>query len=61
MDANAGKRCIVLLRDSDNHENNLPIGLLKRVFPSKDRLVRKLELRVVNDGRVHQYVHLFEK
>ena len=45
---------IVLLRVSDNH--NWPIGLVERVFPSKDRLVRKLELRVVTDVKVLQFV-----
>ena len=31
------------------------VGLKKRVFRSKDGLVRKLELRVVKDGKVRQY------
>lgn len=34
------------------------MGIVQRVFPSEDGRVRKIELRVVNNGRVVTYVRL---
>lgn len=47
---------VVLLKDSDAHRNHWPTGVAERVFPSKDGLVRKLEVRVIKDGQSRIYV-----
>lgn len=47
---------VVLLKDRDAHRNHWPTGLVERVFPSKDGLVRKLEVRVIKDGQSRIYV-----
>ena len=61
MQGNVKVGDIVLLHDSDNHRNNSPIGLKEPVFRSKYGLVRTLELRVVKDGKVRQYVCLISE
>ena len=47
---------IVLLKDGEQHRNYWPLGRVERVFPSKDGLVRKIELVVVLDGVKRTYV-----
>lgn len=47
---------VVLIKDRDAHRNHWPTGLVERVFPSKDGLVRKLEVRVIKDGQSRIYV-----
>ena len=44
---------IVLLRDSDNHQNNWQIGMVERVqvFHSNYRLVCKLDVHVARISR----------
>ena len=47
---------IILLKDSEAPRNHWPTGLVERVFPSEDGLVRKLEVRIVKDGQPRTYV-----
>ncbi|CAG2224086.1 unnamed protein product [Mytilus edulis] len=47
---------VVLLKDNELHRNNWPIGLVERVFPGRDNLVRKVQLRVVRDKQHRVYV-----
>ena len=47
---------VVLLRDRDVARNQWPLGVIVRVFPSGDDLVRKIEVRVMKDGKSHMYV-----
>ncbi|KAK3107442.1 hypothetical protein FSP39_014704 [Pinctada imbricata] len=42
---------VILLRDKETARNDWPTGLITRVFPSDDGLVRKLEIRVIKDGK----------
>ncbi|CAC5382855.1 unnamed protein product [Mytilus coruscus] len=37
---------VVLLKDYELHRNNWLIGLVERVFPGRDNLIRKVQLRV---------------
>lgn len=41
---------VVLLKDNQAHRINWPIGLVTKIFPSTDNLVRKVELRIVRTG-----------
>lgn len=50
---------LVLLKDSDCHRNYWPTGLVERVFPGKDGLVRKLEVKIIKDGKPRIYVRPF--
>lgn len=47
---------LVLLKDSDCHRNYWPTGLVERMFPGKDGLVRKLEVKIIKDGKPRIYV-----
>ena len=47
---------IVLLRTSDFPKGKWPLGIIKKTFPGEDGLVRKVEVRVVHDGRESCYV-----
>ena len=47
---------VVLLRDRDVARNQWPLGVIVRVFPSGDDLVRKIKVRVMKDGKSHMYV-----
>ncbi|XP_052087654.1 uncharacterized protein LOC127724660 [Mytilus californianus] len=47
---------LVLLKDNELHRNNWPIGLVERVFPGRDNLIRKVQLRVVRDKQHRVYV-----
>lgn len=42
---------VVLLKDAPLHRNDWPIGLITRVYPSEDDLVRKCEVRVVRNNK----------
>lgn len=42
---------VVLIRDSSEHRNNWPVGIVSRVFKSEDDLVRKVEVRTIRDGK----------
>ena len=41
---------VVLLKDSQAHRNEWPMGLVVKTFPSSDKRVRKVEVRIVKDG-----------
>lgn len=41
---------VVLLKDSQVHRNEWPVGLVVKVLPSSDKRVRKVEVRTVKDG-----------
>ncbi|XP_060915861.1 uncharacterized protein LOC132991214 [Labrus mixtus] len=41
---------IVLLKDSQAHRNEWPMGLVIKALPSSDKKVRKVEVRIVQDG-----------
>ncbi|XP_074518426.1 uncharacterized protein LOC141784488 [Halichoeres trimaculatus] len=41
---------VVLLRDSQAPRNDWPIGLVVKTLPSSDKMVRKVEVRIVKDG-----------
>lgn len=47
---------VILLKDQDSPRNEWPMGIVQRVFPSEDGRVRKIEIRVVKNGRVVTYV-----
>lgn len=41
---------VVLLKDSQAHRNEWPMGLVVQTIPSSDNRVRKVEVRIVKDG-----------
>ena len=41
---------VVLLKDSQAHRNDWPVGLVVKTFPSTDKKVRKVELKIVKQG-----------
>lgn len=43
---------VVLLCDKTLHRNDWPMGIIKNVYPSDDRRVRKVEVRVGSEGRI---------
>ena len=43
---------VVLLKDSSEHRNNWPLGVIVRVFPGEDGRVRKAEVRVASRDSV---------
>lgn len=47
---NVKKGDVVLLKDSQVHRNEWPLGLVVKTFPSSDKRVRKVELRIIKDG-----------
>ena len=47
---------IVLVRDKEIVRNDWPIGIIQRVFPSEDKLVRKIEVRVMKEGKPNVYI-----
>ena len=47
---------VVLLKTYDFPRGQWPLGIIKRTFPGKDDLVRKVEVRVVRDGKESCYI-----
>ena len=47
---------IVLLKISDFPRGQWPLGIIERTFPGDDGLVRKVEVRVVRDGKESCYI-----
>lgn len=41
---------VVLLKESQAPRNNWPVGLVVKTFPSADKMVRKVELKIVDQG-----------
>lgn len=44
---------VVLLKDPAEHRNNWPTGIIERVFPSDDGLVRKVVVRTIRQENQH--------
>ena len=42
---------VVLMMDNSLPRNRWPLGITDRVFPSSDKLVRKISVRVINDKK----------
>ena len=42
---------VVLMMDNSLPRNRWPLGIMDRVFPSSDKLVRKVSVRVINDKK----------
>lgn len=53
---NIKKGDVVLLRDKSAFRNDWPLGLVVRTFASDDGKVRKIEVRVMKDGKPTVYV-----
>ena len=47
---------IVLLRDRECSRNFWPVGIIEKTFPSDDQKVRKVQVRIVRDGKGVSYV-----
>jgi hypothetical protein len=47
---------VVLLKEQDCNRIYWPLGVITRVFPSGDGIVRKLEVRIIRDGKPVTYV-----
>ena len=47
---------VILQRDKGCARNDWPVGLVIRVFPSSDGLVRKLEVRDIRGGKPKTFV-----
>lgn len=47
---------VVLMKDNTCARNDWPIGIVKRVFPGDDGRVRKVELKVVRNGKTTTYI-----
>lgn len=43
---------IVLLKDSQAHRNEWPVGVIVNTLPSGDNRIRKVEVKIVRDGTV---------
>ncbi|XP_035984516.1 uncharacterized protein LOC118558168 [Fundulus heteroclitus] len=43
---------VVLLKDSQAHRNDWPIGIIVKTLPSSDRIVRKVEVKTTKGGHV---------
>ena len=47
---------VVLLKDKTTHRNEWPVGMITRIFPSEDNMVRKTEVRILKDGKQTTYL-----
>lgn len=47
---------MVLLKDSQAHRNEWPVGLVTKALPSSDSKVRKVEVRIVRDGKAKVFL-----
>lgn len=47
---------VVLMKDNACARNDWPIGIVKRVFHGDDGRVRKVELKVVRNGKTTTYI-----
>lgn len=47
---------VVLLKDSNCPRKDLPMGVIKHVFPGKDGRVCKIKLSIVRNGRVVTHI-----
>ncbi|KAK3109081.1 hypothetical protein FSP39_022675 [Pinctada imbricata] len=46
---------VVLVRDKQSARNNWPMGIVQETYAGHDGLVRKVNIRVVNDGRISSF------
>lgn len=46
---------VVFVRDSLEHRNNWPVGIVERVFKSEDGLVRKVVVKTIRDKKIAFY------
>lgn len=47
---------VVLLKEALEHRNNWPLGLITKIFPSEDGLVRKIEVKIFRKGELRCYI-----
>ena len=47
---------IVLIRDKESHRNQWPVRVVEKTFPSTDLNVRKVQVRIVREGKAVSYV-----
>ncbi|XP_073763460.1 uncharacterized protein [Danio rerio] len=47
---------VVLLKEGQEKRNDWPLGLITRTFPSKDDMVRKIEVKVIRNGEKRLYL-----
>ncbi|XP_077080710.1 uncharacterized protein LOC143733040 [Siphateles boraxobius] len=47
---------VVLLKEALEHRNNWPLGLITKIFPSGDGLVRKVEVKIFREGELRAYI-----
>ncbi|XP_076036934.1 uncharacterized protein LOC143022552 [Oratosquilla oratoria] len=47
---------VVLVKNQECPQGQWPLGIVNKVFPGKDDLVRKVQVRVVVNNKAHEYV-----
>ena len=47
---------VILMKEKDLHRNEWPLGIVTKVFPGQDDLVRKVEVKVNRSGKVLSYI-----
>ncbi|XP_029564276.1 uncharacterized protein LOC115159007 [Salmo trutta] len=52
---------VVLLKDSQVHRNDWPVGLVVKTFTSNDKKVRKVELKIVKQGAAKVFLRPFSE
>ena len=56
MQRNIVEGDLVLLRDKELHRNHWSVGIIEKTFLSDDLNVRKVQVRIVRDGKTSSYV-----
>ncbi|XP_056012598.1 uncharacterized protein LOC130052217 [Ostrea edulis] len=46
---------VILMREKDMHRNEWPLGIVTKVFPGQDDLVRKVEVKVNRNDKITSY------
>lgn len=46
---------VVLLKETEAHRNDWPMGLVTQVMPSDDGRIRKVKVKVTKGGVVHSF------
>ena len=47
---------VVLLKNQECPQGQWPLGIVNKVFPGKDGLVRKVQVRIYKDNTMHEFV-----
>ncbi|XP_030580177.1 uncharacterized protein LOC115776592 [Archocentrus centrarchus] len=47
---------VVLLKDTQAHRNEWPVGVVVKTLPSKDQAIRKVEVKIVKEGTVKVFL-----